>query len=77
MSQQIEGEIIVPASFQLVRTLLEQDLVDELRVMVFPVILGTGESLMGQLTDPVAVRLLAQRTLGEHLTYTAYEVVHG
>jgi dihydrofolate reductase len=77
LSQQIEGEIIVPASFQLVRRMLERNLIDELRVMVFPVILGTSESLLGQLADPVSVRLLAQRTLGDHLTYTAYEVVHG
>jgi dihydrofolate reductase len=77
LSGQIEGDIIVPASFRLVRTLLEQDLVDELRVMVFPVILGAGDSLLGQLTDSVPVRLLVQRRLGEQLTYSAYEIVRG
>jgi dihydrofolate reductase len=74
LKQRIGGEIVVPASFRLVRALLEHDLVDELRVTVYPVVLGTGESMFGQLRDQVALRLLASRTLGEHLTQTTYAV---
>ena len=73
--EQIGGEIIVPASFELVRTLFGHGLVDELRMMVFPVLLGTGEALFGQIADNVPLRLLDSRTLGDHLTHTAYEVV--
>jgi dihydrofolate reductase len=75
LKQQISGEIVVPASFGLVQTLFEHDLVDELRIMVYPVILGTGPPFFGRISDQVSLHLLANRTLGDHLTYTAYEVV--
>ncbi len=75
LKEQIDGEIIVPASFELVRTLFERELVDELRVMVYPVILGTGGRLFDQITEKVSLRLLDNRSLGEHLIHAAYEVV--
>lgn len=74
LKQQVDGEIVVPASFALVRLLFEHDLVDELRIMVYPVILGTGASLFGRLSGTVPLRLLANRTLGDHLTHTAYAI---
>ena len=46
LKQELNGEIVVPASFQLLRTLIEHDLVDELRLKVFPVVLGDGERLL-------------------------------
>ena len=75
LKDQVGGEIVVPASFELVRSLFGHRLVDELRIMAFPVILGTGEALFGPIGDDVPLHLLASRTLGDHLTHTAYEVV--
>src|SRR3984957_17949229 len=49
--QQVDGEIIVPASYQLGRTLIVRDIVDELRLVVFPVVLGAGERLFGETSD--------------------------
>ena len=54
LKQELDGEIVVPASHQLARTLLEHDLVDELRLVVFPVVLGSGERLFGETTDKTA-----------------------
>jgi len=70
-----DGEIVVIASRQLVRTLMEHDLVDEVRLMVYPVVLGDGERLFGDTSDKTAMRLVDTRTVGEGLAYMTYEVV--
>src|SRR2546425_5087790 len=62
LKQKLDGEIVVYASRPLVRTLMEHDLVDELRLIVFPVVLGTGERLFGETSDKKSMRLLATRT---------------
>jgi dihydrofolate reductase len=49
--QHIDGDIVIAGSFQLVRTLIEHDLVDELRSKIFPVALGVGERLFGETSD--------------------------
>jgi dihydrofolate reductase len=49
LKQEIDGEIVVAASFQLWHTLMEHDLVDELRLMIYPVVLGAGERLFGEI----------------------------
>ena len=54
LKQELDGEIVVYASYQLVRTLIEHDLVDELRLVVFPVVLGAGERLFGETSDKKA-----------------------
>ena len=76
LKQQLDGEIIVPASYQLGRTLIEHDLVDEVRLAVFPVVLGAGERLFGETSDKTPLRLLDARTIGEGLTYLTYGLVH-
>jgi dihydrofolate reductase len=73
--KQLAGDIVVAASFQLVRTLLEHDLVDELRLMVYPVVLGAGERLFGETSDKKPMRLLASRTVGDGLVFLTYERV--
>jgi dihydrofolate reductase len=76
LKQKQDGEIVVPASYQLAGTLVENDLVDELRVVVFPVVLGAGERLLAGIGERKPLRLLESRTVGERLTYLAYEFVH-
>jgi dihydrofolate reductase len=75
LKERLNGEIVVPASLQLVRTLLEKDLVDELRLMVYPFVLGAGERLFGETGDKVPLRLVASRTVGDSLPYVTYQVV--
>jgi dihydrofolate reductase len=75
LKQQIDGDIVVYASTQLAHTLLEHDLVDELRLTVYPVVLGAGERLFGETTDKKPLRLVDVRTLGDNLTFVTYEVV--
>ena len=75
LKQELDGEIVVPASYQLGRTLIEHDLVDELRLVVFPVVLGAGERLFGETSGKTSMRLLDTRTVGDGLAYLTYEVV--
>jgi dihydrofolate reductase len=73
LRRQLDGEIVVPASYQLGRTLIEHHLVDELRLVVFPVVLGAGERLFGETSDKTPLRLLDARTVGDGLAYLTYE----
>jgi dihydrofolate reductase len=75
LKQELDGEIVVPASFQLVRTLMEHDLVDELRLKIFPVVLGDGERLFGETSDKKPMRLVDTQTLGDGIAVLTYELV--
>jgi dihydrofolate reductase len=75
LKQQLAGDIVVPASFQLVRMLIEHDLADELRLMIYPVVLGAGERLFGETSDKQPLRLLSTRTVGNDLAYLTYQPV--
>ena len=75
LRQEVDGEIVVYASYQVVRVLMEHDLVDELRLTVFPVVLGAGERLFGETSDLRSLRLTGTRTVGEGLAYLTYERV--
>ena len=72
LKQELDGEIVVPASRQLGRTLIEHDLVDEVRLVVFPVVLGTGERLFGEITGQKPLRLLDTATIGDGLVFLTY-----
>ena len=75
LKQELHGEIVVYASRPLVRALMEHDLVDEVRLMVYPVVLGAGERLFGETGDKKPMRLLETRTVGDGLAYLTYELV--
>ena len=75
LKQELNGEIVVPASFQLLRTLIEHDLVDELRLKVFPVVLGDGERLFGETSDKKPLRLVHTQTVGDGIAFLTYQSV--
>ena len=75
LKEELDGEIVVAGSIRLVRTLMENDLVDELRLMIYPVLLGAGERLFGETSDKKSVRLLDSRALDDGLAYLTYESV--
>jgi dihydrofolate reductase len=73
LKQELSGEILVPASFQLLRTLMENDLVDELRLKIFPVVLGAGKRLFGEAGDKKRMRLVDTQTVEGDVAILAYE----
>ena len=74
LREEVDGEIVVAGSIRLVRTLMKNDLVDELRLMIYPVVLGAGEHLFGETSDQRPVRLVEARSVDD-LAYLTYEVV--
>jgi dihydrofolate reductase len=75
LKKELEGKILIAASFQLVRTLIEHDLVDELRLKIFPVVLGAGERLFGETSDKKPMRLVHTQTVGDGVAIHTYEAV--
>jgi dihydrofolate reductase len=76
LKQSVNGDIVVPASFQLARTLIEHGLVDELRLKLHPVVLGDGKRLFGEMADKKPLRLLSTTTIDRDVVYLTYELVH-
>ena len=64
LKEEIDGIIQVPGSLRLVQELIEHDLVDELHLMVFPVLLGTGRRLFGDTSEKTDWRLAESRPVG-------------
>jgi dihydrofolate reductase len=75
LRQKVDGDIVVYASAQLGRTLIDNDLVDELRLFVFPVVVGDGERLFGETGGTKPFRLAGSRTIGNCLAFLSYEIV--
>jgi dihydrofolate reductase len=73
LNEQLAGDIVVAASFPLAHTLLEHDLVDELRLMIYPVVLGTGRRLFGETSDKKPMRLVGNTTVAGDLAYLTYQ----
>jgi len=73
LRRELEGDIVVPASASIARTLIQHDLVDELRLKVFPIVLGAGERLFGPTTTAKPFRLVDVATLDGDTTYLRYE----
>jgi dihydrofolate reductase len=67
------GDIVVHGSAQLAQTLLDNDLVDELRLMVYPLVLGTGKRLFGETADKKRLRLTESKTVGDGVSTFVYE----
>ena len=74
LRQERGGDIVVHGSAQLVQTLIEHDLVDELRLMVFPVVLGTGKRLFGDRSEKKRLRLADSKTVGDGIAILIYEL---
>jgi dihydrofolate reductase len=72
LKRQLDGDIVIYASFRLGRALLEHDLVDELRLMTYPVVLGAGERLFGETSDKKPVRLISAQTVDDSLVLVTY-----
>jgi dihydrofolate reductase len=75
LKQKVGGEILVYASYQLGRLLIEHDLADEFRLVVFPVVLGAGERLFGGTSDQRPLRLVSAATIGDGLAFLTYRPV--
>ena len=75
LKQELNGNIVVPGSFQLLRTLIEHGLVDELRLKIYPVVLGAGQRLFGETSDKKPMRLINVRTLDDGIAFLTYQPV--
>jgi dihydrofolate reductase len=75
LKQEMTGQIVIWASFQLVRTLMDHDLVDELRLKIYPVVLGAGKRLFGETTDKKGMRLVEVQTVDGDVVFLTYERV--
>jgi dihydrofolate reductase len=73
LRRKINGDIIVYASFQLVHALFEHDLADELRLIIYPFVLGAGQRLFAETTPKKRLRLVDTRTVGDGLAFLTYE----
>jgi dihydrofolate reductase len=77
LKQELAGEIVVAGSIQLGHALLAHDLVDELRLMVFPVVVGAGRRMFGETADAMPLRLVSVRPVGDNLAQLTYQRTPG
>ena len=72
LKEEQDGDIVVHGSARLVQTLIEHDLVDELRLMVYPVVLGSGKRLFGETSDKKPLRLVESKVVGDGVSILIY-----
>jgi dihydrofolate reductase len=72
LRQELGGDIVVHGSRQLAQALIDHDLVDELHLMVYPVLLGAGERLFGDTSDKKTMRLVDSKTVGDGVAILIY-----
>lgn len=75
LKERLAGDIVVNASIQLAHTLIDNDLADELRLIIFPVLLGAGERIFDEVSDKKAMRLVSARPVGDSLAFLTYQLV--
>jgi dihydrofolate reductase len=75
LKQELSGDIVIAASFQLVHALIEHDLADELRLMIHPIVLGAGVRLFDDTAGNVPLHLLGAKTVGDNLAFLTYKIV--
>jgi dihydrofolate reductase len=75
LKDEVDGVILVGGSAQLAQSLIELDLVDEFRLMVFPVVLGSGKRLFGESSDKLPLRLADSKTVGDGIVILTLERV--
>ena len=73
LKQEFDGDLVVHGSAQLVQTLFENDLVDEIRLMVFPVVLGSGKRVFGETSGKKPLQLTDSKTVGDGVEILVYE----
>jgi len=73
LRQELAGDIVVNGSIQLVHTLMEHDLVDELRLIIYPVVAGAGDRLFGETGGERRMRLVRAQTVGDNITFLTYQ----
>jgi dihydrofolate reductase len=73
LKAEVAGEIQVAGSIQLAQWLIANDLVDEIHLMTFPIVLGTGRRLFGETTDASRWKLTGSRTVGEGILITIFQ----
>ena len=77
LRDEVDGDIVVHGSAQLVRALIEHGLVDELRLMVFPVVLGSGKRLFSETSEKRPLKLTDSKTVGDGVAIQVYEPAKG
>jgi dihydrofolate reductase len=75
LRQQVDGDVVVYGSGRLVHALIEHDVVDELRLMTYPIVVGAGERLFGETSGVKPMRLTDTRTVGDSLALLTYQPV--
>jgi dihydrofolate reductase len=75
LKRKINGDIVLYGSGQLAHTLIEHDLVDELRLTIYPFVLGAGQRLFGEVSDTKPMRLTGTRVIGDSLAFLTYQPV--
>ena len=73
LKEQVDGDIVVHGSVQLVQALIEHDLVDELRLMVYPVVLGSGKRIFGETSNKKTFRLADTKLVGDGVAILTYQ----